>query len=350
MEAYYDISVLRDYEARGLITGRDHPELPLTVWNYTAKTQYENLWDYVTTSTRGVVTNHVGTVVSPCIPKFFNLSQTEHSIGSFKHAQQKLDGSLIHIFYYEGQWICSSRGSFASDQAKWAQALVDDLPDYFNSTPSAKGSTYVCELIHPDNRIVLDYGVEYSLRLITAFTLDFKEDSWSEYEAEWVTDWPWEVAQRYTLEEVPAIMKLTGIEGVVLIDDHGFRVKIKTEEYVELHRIVTGLTTKSVLEYIIENGSVSGLAESVPDEWYQRMQELEQSFKVSVFVRYRYVESVYNLVIEGITDNFTRRQFAEAVSVLDNRGLYFSMLDERPIMASIEKNIFDDRDQLGLEL
>jgi RNA ligase len=348
MEAYYDISVLRDYEARGLITGRDHPELPLTVWNYTPETQFGNHWDEVTMATRGMVTDAFGTVVSQCLPKFFNLSQTEHSIDSFKHAQEKLDGSLIHIFYYHGRWICSSRGSLTSDQAKWAQALVDENSDYF--TDVCDGQTYVCELIHPDNRIVLDYGAEYSLRLITMFTLDRARHLGAAWGAGWAVDWPWDVAQQYTLDEVPAIMKLTGIEGVVLIDEHGMRVKVKTEEYVELHRIVTRLTTKSVLEYIIENGNVSGLAESVPDEWYQRMQELEQSFKVSVFVRYRYVESVYNLVIEGITDNFTRRQFAEAVSVLDNRGLYFSMLDERPIMASIEKNIFDDRDQLGLEL
>ena len=46
-------------------------------------------------------------------------------------------------------------------------------------------------------------------------------------------------------------------------------IKIKQEDYVILHRIVTGLNERAVWEHLMtHNGDYSELLESVPDEFY----------------------------------------------------------------------------------
>jgi RNA ligase len=49
--------VLNKYFEEGLVYKQVHPTLPLTIWNYTEKVQYEGLWDDVTLQTRGLVTD-----------------------------------------------------------------------------------------------------------------------------------------------------------------------------------------------------------------------------------------------------------------------------------------------------
>lgn len=39
---------LNKYYEDGLLYKQVHPTLPLTIWNYTEKVQYENLWDEIT--------------------------------------------------------------------------------------------------------------------------------------------------------------------------------------------------------------------------------------------------------------------------------------------------------------
>ena len=71
-----EISVLNDYYERGLITKQSHPNLPLTIWNYTEKVQYENLWDEVTLKCRGLITDNItGNAIVEPFKKFFNYEE-----------------------------------------------------------------------------------------------------------------------------------------------------------------------------------------------------------------------------------------------------------------------------------
>jgi RNA ligase len=65
--------VLNKYFEEGLVYKQVHPTLPLTIWNYTEKVQYEGLWDDVTLQTRGLVTDDKGNVVARPFRKFFNI-------------------------------------------------------------------------------------------------------------------------------------------------------------------------------------------------------------------------------------------------------------------------------------
>ena len=111
------LETLEKYYNEGLLYKQVHPTLPLTIWNYNEKVQYENLWDDITLMCRGLVTDDNGNVVARPFKKFFNLSEQKHSATEKFDVYDKLDGSLGIFFYYNGGWIMATRGSFTSDQA-----------------------------------------------------------------------------------------------------------------------------------------------------------------------------------------------------------------------------------------
>ena len=71
----------------------------------------------------------------------------------------KFDGSLIIVS--EGGKYIATRGSFESEQAEMAKKIIKEKGYSFN-----KHLTYLFELIHPNNRIVVDYGDSIKLVLL----------------------------------------------------------------------------------------------------------------------------------------------------------------------------------------
>ena len=50
--------ILNKYYEEKLLYKQEHPTIPLTIWNYSEKVQYDNLWDDITIQTRGLVTDN----------------------------------------------------------------------------------------------------------------------------------------------------------------------------------------------------------------------------------------------------------------------------------------------------
>jgi RNA ligase len=79
------LEILNKYYDDGLVQKQVHPTLPLTIWNYTPKTQYGELynnyifWDDVTLQCRGLVTDDKGNVVARPFKKFFNTEEKQHT-------------------------------------------------------------------------------------------------------------------------------------------------------------------------------------------------------------------------------------------------------------------------------
>jgi Uncharacterized conserved protein len=118
-----NVETLNKYYENGLLYKQTHPTLPLTIWNYSEKVQYEGLWDEVTVQCRGLITeNNTGKVLVRPFAKFFNYEEVvDKNViplkGDYVYVQEKMDGSLGILFYYEGEWIMATRGSFTSEQA-----------------------------------------------------------------------------------------------------------------------------------------------------------------------------------------------------------------------------------------
>jgi hypothetical protein len=98
----YDLNILYDYVAKGLVVGQSHATLPLAIFNYSRTCQYDRLWDEVTLNCRGLILDTEGNVIAKPFPKFFNmeeLSDSEIPKEAFE-VFEKMDGSLGIFFHY----------------------------------------------------------------------------------------------------------------------------------------------------------------------------------------------------------------------------------------------------------
>ena len=147
------LNVLQAYKEKSSLKCQKHPTLPLYIWNYTEKVQYNNLWDDITLNHRATVRDENGLLIANSFPKFFNIEENKHTSTNDFNVYEKMDGSFGMLFNYEGEWVFCSKGSFASEQAiKGFEILqkynYQSLPiQYF----------YIFEIIYPENRIVVDY-------------------------------------------------------------------------------------------------------------------------------------------------------------------------------------------------
>ena len=135
---------LNQYYEDGLLYKQVHPTLPLTIWNYTEKVQFENLWDEITLMCRGLVTDDKGSIVARPFSKFFNIEEGKFEPTEKFEVWEKMDGSLGIVFWYQGQWIVATRGSFTSDQAIKGGELLKK----YNTDIMFRHLTYCFEIIY----------------------------------------------------------------------------------------------------------------------------------------------------------------------------------------------------------
>ena len=165
-----DWKVLNDYIDNNLIMANKHPEYDIWILNYSPKTQAKKFWDEYTLSCRGLVIDADGNILARPFQKFKNYEEYDPSeIDMSKKFEifEKMDGSLIILFYYEAKmtWILASRGSFISEQCLEAQKMFDvSLYDTFIDSVSVH-LTYLFEILYPENRIVIDYGNKKGTRI-----------------------------------------------------------------------------------------------------------------------------------------------------------------------------------------
>ena len=314
----------------GWVERNDHPSFPISIYNYSRKTQYEGKWDEITKQCRGLILDKEGNVVAKSFDKFFNYEELtlkdipEETFEVF----EKLDGSLGILFWYQGKWILSSKGSFTSDQAIKGKQILNEK---YNVEVLPKGYTTVVEIIYPENRIVCDYGPDEILVVLSMISnasgkeLDY--DSMMSFN---------------DVSKIPVVKKYEGIksydtlkssigndrEGYVIKFKNGFRMKIKGEEYVRLHRILTGFSNVSIWEYLKEKKNFQELLSRVPDEFDLWVKETAKDLTI----RYENIEKEYIWIYEHILrveNSNDRKVFAEQSKRYSHPSILFKMLDEK---------------------
>ncbi|MFD9478751.1 RNA ligase [Streptomyces nojiriensis] len=372
---------LADSIDAGYVTRKSHPELPLSIYTYTRTAQYERVWNDVTTRCRGLVADDdTGAIVALPLPKFFNVG--EHESGQpyapalpdepFE-VYDKVDGSLAVVFHYAGRWRVASKGSFISAQATWAQRLLDGR----DTAALRPGTTYLAEILYPQNRIVVDYGDRRDLVLLAAFGQDGTEVPLAEAASHWqgigsvVTVWPaMPIGELIALTEsntLPGGAPATGTqaEGFVLRFASGVRAKAKLAEYVRLHRVLTkaterdiwrahgiqrfaGLPVKqlaqglgtTVAEIEASGGKpLDALLDQVPDEFDAWVREVIERMESEAARRERANDEAYAGLVHLAAD---RGAFARAVKTLPDREVRAAMflrLDGRSTELAVWRNV-----------
>lgn len=270
-----NIEKLEDAIAKGYIHKCKHPEANLWIYNYTQATQYEQYWTKETLQCRGLILDENYTVVAHSIPKFFNVEEVGYSAlpnESFK-VFEKMDGSLGILYWLENTPYIATRGSFTSKQAKKANDLLQNK--YASVIKNLdKSKTYVFEIIYPENRIIVDYGTEEALVLIAI--VDTKTGK-----AEAIKNIGFPLPEIYHYNSLRALKALNwkNKEGFVIQYENGFRVKIKFEDYIDLHKIVTQISSLTIWETLKEEGELTQWIEDVPDEFFTWVKKVETQLR-----------------------------------------------------------------------
>lgn len=237
--------------ADGYIAVRWHRDGNLRILNYTAAAQYDQHWTPETIACRGLIVDDTDTVVARPFPKFFNWNQPEapRLAGDYT-IHTKTDGSLGIIYPApDGRLAVATRGSFESDQALHATEVL--RARYPNLTVP-DNHTICVEIIYPDNRIVVDYNDLDDLIALAALDTHTGADvplpeSWTGPTVETHTPFG-------TIADLVSRMEeddTAEAEGFVLVGAGDGtrpnpRIKVKYNEYLRVHLIVTNITAVDV--------------------------------------------------------------------------------------------------------
>lgn len=315
-----NIKVLYELVEQKYINVQQHPTAELYIYNYSQTTQFEGFWNEITLMCRGLILNEKGEIIARPFPKFFNYEELQPSQipnESFE-VYEKADGSLGILYWLEDKPFIASRGSFSSEQAIWASDFLHKNYAHL-FTKLNRNYTYLFEIIYPENRIVVDYGQTKALFLLAIIENSTGQDIDLSENVGFKTVRKFDGLTDYQqLKNYDA----TNFEGFVLKFKSGFRLKVKLEEYIRLHRIITNISTVDVWEYLSENKPFEEFLVNVPDEFYQWVKdvkaELERSFQA--------IEAECKAVFREFED---RRTAAEYFSKQKYPMILFKMMDKR---------------------
>lgn len=255
--------LLNEMVAQKLVSRKEHPNGNLFIYNYTPKVQYERLWNEATLQARGLILDQDMNFVARPFGKFFNLEEQGVVIPNEPFdVFEKLDGSLGILYWVGDEPSIATRGSFESDQAKHATKLLHGKYSHTLSKLD-RNSTYLFEIIYPENRIVVDYGKMDDLVLLTVIDTQSGEER--------IEDLGFPIAKKFDgINDLDQLRKLEeeNKEGFVIRFKSGLRLKVKFSEYVRLHRIITGVSNVAIWEYLSEGKPMDELLDKVPDEFY----------------------------------------------------------------------------------
>lgn len=189
-----------------------------------------------------------GEIVARPFHKFFNMGEKPETsyanvmASGIDAVMDKRDGSMVHPFRSgPDSWFFATRAG-VTDHAKEAGRLAQTYPNFRDLLEwcGARGVTPIFEWTSPENRIVLRYD-EPALTLLALREI-VTGDYWPQEDVDVVaSDFGVPAVERIpyplTLDFCPLDVKHeTGREGYVLRLYSGDMVKLKTEEYVLMHR------------------------------------------------------------------------------------------------------------------
>lgn len=208
-------------------------------------------------------------VVRMAFKKFFNLGESfaakidwDSAVGS-----EKLDGSIISVFYYDGKWRIATNSTIDAFKAelngvgpyKTFGELFESVLPLSTFANYNKHRCWTFELVSPYNKVVIDYP-ETKVYLLSVRDMDSLEELGLDAveilaDANGLT-----VPERYDLNNEADYRKVVeqmpeGHEGIVVRDVNGERVKIKTLLYFEMHRAKNNgvITLERIVDLIRAN-------------------------------------------------------------------------------------------------
>ena len=252
------------------------------IYNYSKSCTIDHVWNDVTETCRGIITDKDDNIIARPFRKFYNYEEIEQKNIipdlPFK-IYDKRDGSLGILYWTEeGIPMIATRGSFVSEQSIVATRilgellkrkivgstdLTHDLASFVTMNRLENGFdvrnvryTLLFEIIYPGDRHAVDYGNEESITLIAIID----NETGGELQIE-ILSHIFDVVKEYDVKDWKTIRdKYDGdnAEGFVVKFENNFRMKLKYEQWFRKNALISGLSKRKVLEFIV-NDDLKGL-------------------------------------------------------------------------------------------
>ena len=314
----------KKYIEDGLVTERYHEKEPYVIYNYTQACQFSKAWDDITTQCRGLIV-HKDTreIIARPFGKFFNYEEhVEKGLpipDESPKVYDKRDGSLGILYFGEkGDMYIATRGSFDSDQARWATEYIREKSKGINFDQKY---TYLFEIIYPENRIVVNYGSYRGLDLLAVIETETGKENDGIVLFSDIGRQVFPIS--FTSYEDLKSRNIENSEGFVLKYSNGLRLKIKFEDYVKLHKVITGLSRIGIWEMLRDGKDIVDIIKDIPDEMHEWVKEVMTDL-LSQFVT---IERIANQAEIDVENFETRKEQAFLVSKTKYPGITFAMLD-----------------------
>ncbi len=298
----------------------------LSLYIYTQLCVYDKGWNEFSVLARGLILDKQSAkIIAAPFPKFFNLGEQNNSLPDEPfEAFEKLDGSLIIVFYHNGLWKTSTKGKFRSSQALWAQKRLDAV----NLTCLVPGTTYLFEAIYPENKIVVQYGY-WALVMLAAYDATGKELTYRQL-LDICIKLECSIALRQKFSSLADLITKSqslsaNEEGFVVRYDNGLRIKIKGAEYCRIHALITRCTPLAMWDAMTAGYDMVAIRRDIPEEFLGDFDEIIR-------------------LLQGSIDTITAKvvEIAKSVEHLSNKEIVLSLntmpKDIRSYLFAFRKN------------
>lgn len=266
-------------------------------------------------------------VVCRTFDRFFNHSESYAAKIDYNSARiyEKLDGSLIQLFHYKNEWRaatsgvpCASGEVMGHPNITFADLFWKVWKDVGYQLPKDPNICYSFELLTPFNIIVTQHK-ESSIILTGARRLsDFRELN-PVVEAHRNK---WECVKIFDFKDKDEIINflrdMNGFEqeGFVACDPKNYnRVKMKCEDYVKKHRLVSSVSIRNILDVIRTNEG---------DEFISYCPQFKDLY-YDIRVKYEYLVGKAEGFYSAIKDIDDRKKFAMVAKDQIFSGILFGL-------------------------
>ena len=189
-------------------------------------------------------------VVRMAFKKFFNIGESYAAKIDWNTAvaTEKIDGSILSVFYYDGKWRIATNSTIDAFKAELSGVgpyrsfgeLFESVLPLSTFANYNKHRCFTFELVSPYNKVVIDYP-ETKVYLLSVRDMDSLEE-FGHNAVEIIADVNGlTVPERYDLNNEADYRRVVeqmpeGHEGIVVRDQYNERVKIKTLLYFEMHK------------------------------------------------------------------------------------------------------------------
>lgn len=282
-------------------------------------------------------------VVRLAFYKFFNYQEQYAAPIDWEssYATEKIDGSLISVWFHNGIWHISTNGGINAYDAPLGTNVYSNFGQLFevaalNSNFSYDelnpNYCYTYELVSPYNKVVVNYPKPQLYHILTRDMQTLEE-----VDVDTKVPKPAKYYSKDILNYIDTVEKFdSNHEGIVVVDKNFNRVKIKTQLYFQLHKIRNNgvVYLEEVLDMVRANDYEEFLGYF--PEYREYFEKVQQAY-FNIVDRAEEIQSQVDEwkkenIMKGISDSdliILRKEFAKKFNKSLYKSLYFLAYDNK---------------------